>query len=259
MLPISPLRSRPHLFGQARKSGIGARHVLAVVLCLMLVACQGLPIQVGTDYRYQAPSRDGIGKVYMGREIAQIMGHEGAYWLERPSRAIQEHPDALVANLNLQPDAVVADIGAGTGYMTLRLAQRVPMGQVLAVDVQPKMLALLDERLAEDEITLVQTIQGEADNPHLPLDSVDLALMVDAYHEFKFPFEMMSHLYDALKPGGQVVLAEYRAENPLVLIKRLHKMSEAQVKREMSAIGLRWVKTDDSLPQQHLLFFEKPV
>lgn len=266
MLPISQLRAQPHpvwqpVFPLKQKSklGVWARCLLAVVFSSMLIACQGLPIQSSTDYRYQAPSRDGIGKVYLGREIAQIMGHEGAYWLERPSRAIQEHPDALVANLNLEPDAVVADIGAGTGYMTMRLAKRTPNGQVLAVDVQPEMLELLEQRLAEVGITTVQTVQGEADDPHLPLNSVDLALMVDAYHEFEFPFEMMSHLRDALKPGGQVVLAEYRAENPLVLIKRLHKMSEAQVKREMSAIGLRWVKTDDSLPQQHLLFFEKPV
>ncbi len=235
------------------------RSAIALVICLALVACQPLSLHREPGYHFQTPSRDGIGKIYMGREIAQVMGHEGAYWLERPSRAVQEHPQALVASLDLPPDATVADIGAGTGYMTMLLAERVPQGQVLAVDVQPEMLDLLRQRLTEEGMTTVQPIQGTVEDPHLSPNSVDLALMVDAYHEFAYPLEMMRHLTTALKPGGQVVLAEYRAENPLVLIKRLHKMSEAQVKREMRAVGLRWVKTDDTLPQQHLLFFEKPA
>ena len=143
--------------------------------------------------------------------------------------------------------------------MTVRLAQAVPAGQVLAVDVQPEMLALLQQNLTEAGLTNVEPIQGEETDPHLPAATVDLALLVDAYHEFAFPREMMTHLVEALKPGGQVVLAEYRAENPLIMIKRLHKMSEAQVRQEMKAVGLTWVKTDESLPQQHLIFFEKPV
>ena len=146
-----------------------------------------------------------------------------------------------------------------SGYMTLRLADKLPAGHVFAVDVQPEMLNLLRQRLLEADITTVEPVQGAIDNPNLPAESVDLALMVDAYHEFEYPHEMMLHLRDALKPGGQVVLAEYRAESPLVLIKRLHKMSEKQVKREMRAVGLTWLKTDESLPQQHLLFFEKPA
>ncbi|MGF1459793.1 MAG: class I SAM-dependent methyltransferase [Leptolyngbyaceae cyanobacterium] len=210
-------------------------------------------------YHFQQPSQDGIGKVYMGREIAQVMGHQGAYWLERPSRVLQEHPQIVVDRLDLSPDAVVADLGAGTGYMTVRLAAAVPQGQVYAVDVQPEMLDLLDQRLQEEPVAAaVDLVLGDAANPHLPTASIDLALMVDAYHEFEFPYEMMRQLSQALKPGGRVVLAEYRAENPLVLIKRLHKMSERQVKRELSAVGLQWLKTDESLPQQHLLFFEKP-
>ncbi|NEQ43457.1 MAG: class I SAM-dependent methyltransferase [Leptolyngbya sp. SIOISBB] len=187
------------------------------------------------------------------------MGYEGAYWLERPSRELQEHPQLVVDLLGLAPDAVVADLGAGSGYMTQRLARAVPDGKVLAVDVQPEMIELLNQRITEEALTSIEPVLGTEADPHLPDASIDLALMVDAYHEFKYPHEMMTHLWDALKPGGQVVLAEYRAENPLVMIKRLHKMSEKQVKRELQAVGFEWVKTDESLPQQHLLFFAKPM
>ena len=239
---------------------VGIRWAVLAVCCLSLWACQSADLMPGEDgYRHKPPSQDGIGKVYMGREIAQVMGHEGAYWLERPSRVLQEHPQTVVDALALPADAVVADIGAGTGYMTQRLAQAAPDGKVFAVDIQPEMLDLLDQRLEEENLTTIEPVLGAVDDPHLPSDSLDLALMVDAYHEFAYPREMMTHLRDALKPGGQVVLAEYRAENPLVMIKRLHKMSERQVKRELTAVGLRWVKTDESLPQQHLLFFEKPA
>ena len=238
----------------------GLRVLVAIALCLNLIACQNSEV-IGRDgvYQLQQPSRDGIGKVYMGREISQVMGHEGAYWLERPSRELQEQPQLVVDLLDLEVDDAVADIGAGTGYMAVRLAEKVPNGEVLAVDIQPEMLDLLNERLQEDGITTVTTVQGDEADPHLSPASIDLALMVDAYHEFEYPYEMMQHLREALKPGGRVVLAEYRAENPLILIKRLHKMSEKQVKREMRAIGLQWVETDESLPQQHLLFFEKPA
>jgi len=239
---------------------VGIRWVVLAVCCLSLWACQSADRMTGeAGYRQKSPSQDGIGKVYMGREIAQVMGHEGAYWLERPSRVLQEHPQTVVDALELPADAVVADIGAGTGYMTTRLAQAAPDGKIFAVDIQPEMLKLLSQRLQEENLTTIEPVLGEVDDPHLPADSLDLALMVDAYHEFAYPREMMTHLRESLKPGGQVVLAEYRAENPLVMIKRLHKMSEQQVKRELAAVGLRWVKTDESLPQQHLLFFEKPA
>jgi SAM-dependent methyltransferase len=231
------------------------------LLCsLGLLACDdGFLSQADGGYQYFEPSADGIGKVYMGREIAQVMGHEGAYWLERPSRELQERPQDIVDLLDLPEDAIVADLGAGTGYLAVPLAAAVPAGEVLAVDIQPEMLELLRQKLAETGTENIQPIQGVPDDPHLPPDSVDLALMVDAYHEFAFPREMMTHLVSALKPGGRVVLAEYRAENPLILIKRLHKMSENQVRQEMRAVGLQWLKTDESLPQQHLIFFEKPA
>lgn len=230
-----------------------------VLACGWLTACGTLPLAVSADYQTITPSQDGIGRVYLGREIAKTMGHEGAAWLDRPSRLLQERPQAAVDHLDLQPTDIVADIGAGSGYFATRLAARVPQGRVLAVDIQPEMLALLEHKLAANSITNIDLVLGTDDSPNLPPNSLDLALMVDAYHEFAYPREMMTGLVSALKPGGRVVLAEYRAENPLVMIKRLHKMSAAQVKREMATVGLHWLKTDDTLPQQHLLFFEKPA
>jgi SAM-dependent methyltransferase len=208
-------------------------------------------------YTYRSPSGDGIGKVYLGREIAGVMGHRGAFWLERPGREWEEQPQKLVDALDIAPDTVVADIGAGTGYMTFRLASRVPDGEVLAVDIQPEMLDIIEFLKQDGHVQNVTTVLAEPDHPHLP-QGVDLALMVDAYHEFKYPYEVMTSVVDALNPGGQVVLVEYRGENPLIPIKRLHKMTERQVRRELTAVGLKWVKTDEILPRQHLLIFEKP-
>ena len=200
---------------------------------------------------------DGIGKFYKGREIARVMGYRGANWLERPSREVAERPQQLVELLNLQPTDIVADIGAGTGYLSLRMAPLVPQGKVWAVDVQPEMLELIDLLKQKNERGNVETVLGGIKDPKLPSESIDLALMVDAYHEFEYPREMMSGIVKALKPGGRVVLVEYRQENPLILIKGLHKMSEKQVKKEMQGVGLVWRETKEFLPQQHFQVFEK--
>jgi len=203
--------------------------------------------------------RDGIGKFYMGREIAQVMGHLGADWLERPSREREEHTGKMVELLELKPGTVVADIGAGSGYFTRRLARKVgAKGRVLAVDIQPEMLTLLTNRLAVEGITNVVAIRGSIQDPRLPEASVDLALMVDVYHEFSFPYEMMQAIVRGLKPGGRVVFVEYRAEDPEVPIKPLHKMTEAQVRKEMSVHALEFVKNPADLPRQHVLIFRKP-
>lgn len=204
------------------------------------------------------PSRDGIGKVYMGREIAQVMGHQGAAWLERPSREREERPSQIIEALHLPSNAVVADIGAGTGYLSFRLSSQVPQGKVLAVDVQPEMIEILQFLKAENQAINVEPILGTTTDPHLPSNSVDLALMVDAYHEFDAPQEMMEGIVRSLKPGGRVALVEYRGENPLIPIKALHKMTQRQVKREMQAMGLVWQETQNLLPQQHLMLFQKP-
>lgn len=207
-----------------------------------------------------AHSRDGIGKFYMGREIAHVMGHQAADWLERPERDEEEHTGRLVEQLKINPGNVLADIGAGTGYFTRRLAKKTgPAGSVYAVDIQPEMLDLLTNQMSQVGITNVRPVLGTVTDPKLPAASVDLALMVDVYHEFDYPFEMMEAIVRALKPGGRVVFVEFRGEDPEVPIKPLHKMTEAQVKKEMSALPLRWVETISVLPRQHIIVFQKPT
>lgn len=200
---------------------------------------------------------DGIGKYYLNREIAKVMGHQAMMWLERESRQKEEKPQLLWENLALKPTDIVADIGAGTGYLTFPLASLVPEGKIYAVDIQPEMLDVINWRKQENKVKNVETVLGNLDNPNLPKNSIDLALMVDAYHEFEYPREMMESLYQALKPGGRVILVEYRQENPLLMIKPLHKMSQKQVKREMKAINLQWQSTKQFLPEQHFMVFKK--
>jgi precorrin-6B methylase 2 len=206
-------------------------------------------------YSYRQPSFDGTGKVYMGREIAQVMGPQGAGWLERPDRATEEQPQKMVAALGLKSTDVVADIGAGTGYISQLIARQVPEGKVLAVDVQPETIELLKQRINKDKIANIQPQLGTEKSPELPPASIDLAIMVDAYHEFSYPREMMAGIVAALKPGGRVVLAEYRGEDPKVFIKPHHKTTQKQIQQEMKAVGLKLLKNESVLPQQHLLFF----
>lgn len=201
---------------------------------------------------------DGIGKVYQGREIAKVMGHEGYQWLERPQRATQENPLDAIASLDLKSTDTVADIGAGSGYFTFRIAPLLTAGKVFAVDIQPQSIEALNFVIQQENINNIEPILSTAKNPNLPANTVDLALMVDAYHEFEYPYEMMQNLKSALKPGGRVILIEYRRENPFIPIKTLHKMTEKQVKKEMATVGLKWQSTQEFLPQQHFFIFEKP-
>lgn len=203
---------------------------------------------------------NGIGKFYMGREIAHVMGFAAAGWLERPQREAEESLTKLVAALKIEPGMVVADIGAGSGVLTLMMADPVGKeGRVVAVDVQQEMLDLLAKKLKLQKIDNVELVLGTEKSPRLPEESIDLALMVDVYHEFRFPYEMMVKISRSLKPGGRVVLVEYRKEDPKVLIKLVHKMTEAQVKKEMDQpeFGLKWKETLGMLPLQHILVFEK--
>ncbi len=208
-------------------------------------------------YATKTPSYDGIGRVYLGREISQVMGHLGAEWLERPERQQEERTDLLLGALDLKPTDVVADIGAGTGYFSFRLAKAVPQGKVLAVDIQPEMIEYLNEGKKKENVSNVEPVLGTITDPKLPANSVDLALMVDAYHEFSNPREMGLALVRSLKPDGRIVLVEYRAEDANVPIKEHHKMSVMQASREMTAIGLKLLKNDTRLPQQHILIFGK--
>ena len=200
---------------------------------------------------------DGIGKFYMGREIAQVMGHLGAGWLERPTREFEEQPQELINALKLKPTDVVADIGAGTGYFSFRISPFVPQGKVLAVDIQPEMLEMIETIKQEKQISNVEPVLGSDTAPNLAPSSIDLALLVDAYHEFEYPREMMQAIAQALKPKGRVILVEYRGENPFVPIKALHKMTQKQARKEMAAVGLSWQETKNFLPQQHVMVFGK--
>ncbi len=203
-------------------------------------------------------TRDGTGKYYMGREIAFVMGHQAINWLERSNRESEEAPSKAVAALALKPTDVIADIGAGSGYYTFRMAPLVPKGKVVAVDIQPEMIDFLEKKEKKLGFTNVEAHLGEVDDTKLPPESIDAALMVDAYHEFSHPREMMQSLFKALKPGGRIILLEYRAEDPTVPIKPLHKMTEAQSRKEMEVVGLKWQATHDFLPWQHFMVYVKP-
>ncbi len=214
-----------------------------------------LPAPLYTD---GPKSRDGIGKFYQGREISFVMGHPAINWLERPERESEEAPDKVIHLIKLRPDEILADIGAGSGYYSLRLAKKFPKSQIIAIDIQEEMLAFLDEKISQSHTQNIRTHLGKIDGLNLPPATIDAALIVDAYHEFSHPYEMMKSLVNALRPGGRLFLLEYRAEDPTVPIKPLHKMTEAQAKKEMQFIGLEWVETLHDLPWQHFMIFRKP-
>ena len=236
--------------------------LLPLLLYLAVVnGCSAQPDKAPTEgnssYTYQTPSRDGTGKTYLGREISHVMGHLAADWLERPEREAEENVSQAIENMNIQADEEIADIGAGSGYYTFRMASKAPQGKVFAVDIQPEMLDIMRERIEREGIDNVELIRGTESSPQLEANSLDLAIMVDVYHELAYPKEMMEDIVRALRPGGRFVLLEYRMEDPTVPIKRLHKMSEAQAVREMEAVGLRLRENIDNLPWQHCMIFVK--
>lgn len=220
-------------------------------------AATARPPEELAHYTYRPASRDGIGKIYMGREISFVMGHRGAAWLERAEREVEERPDLVLQELGLEADHVVADVGAGSGYFSFRLSRLVPRGRVLAVDVQPEMLTVIRKRSRELGVDNVEPVLGLIDDPNLPAATVDVALMVDAYHEFSHPREMMEGLVEALVPGGRVFLVEYRGEDPNIPILPLHKMTVRQARRELEAVGLVFVENRTGLPVQHVMVFRK--
>jgi len=227
------------------------RHRPALTFLALLLAAGPASAQ----YSETLASQDGIGVVYMGREIAQVMGHEGADWLERPERATEEQPDKVVDAMQLGPTDVVADIGAGTGYFSVKIARRIPQGTVLAEDIQPEMIDLLNDNIHDSGVANIKPILGTTDDPHLPPGTVDKVLLVDAYHEFDKPLEMMRGIIKGLKPAGQVVFVEYRGEDPDVPIKPHHKMTVTQLSAEMAAVGLHLVRRYEELPWQHVLIY----
>jgi SAM-dependent methyltransferase len=209
------------------------------------------------SYTTAPPSPDGIGKFFMGREISQVMGHPGIGWLERSDREKEEAPSQAISLLDLSPDAVIADIGAGSGYYSFRISPLVPKGKVIAVDIQQEMLDYLKKEAEARKITNVQPHLGTIESVQLPKNSLDAVLFVDAYHEFSHPAEMLKSIHSALKPGGKIYLLEFRAEDPRVPIKPLHKLSAAQATMEFEALGFTFVENKPDLPWQHFLVFKK--
>lgn len=194
-----------------------------------------------------------------GRRYAGVMGYQGADWLDREERDIEEAPNTAIAALDLKPGMTVADIGAGSGYMSVRMATLVgPEGKVYAEDIQPQMIDLLKRRLEREKVANVVPVLGAIDDPKLPAETIDLMLLVDVYHEFSEPVKMLAGMRAALKPGGRLVLLEYRKEDPTVPIRLEHKMTVAEAKMEVEASGFTLTKVDGRLPRQHILIFTKP-
>lgn len=208
-------------------------------------------------YTYKTPDRDGTGKVYMGREISQVMNFMGMSWLERSTRPQEENTELAIKNLPIDKNSVVADIGAGSGYYTFRIAKKVPEGKVYAVEIQDPAIKYLKERSKELGFDNVITIKGTEQSPMLPENSIDLAIMVDVYHELLYPQEVLQSIKKSLKPDGKLLLIEYRGEDPEVAIKRLHKMTVDQVTKELSANGFKLVQNGQFMRIQHFLVFEK--
>ncbi len=232
-----------------------ARVRSAPFLALALLGAQAATQAPGYETR-EKHDPNGIGKFYMGREIAHVMGHPAAPWLERTEREKEEEPAKVITALELKPGMVVADVGVGTGYFAFRMAPHLgEKGRVLGVDIQQEMLDKLKKKAESLKVANVEGVLGTITDPKLPEKGVDLVLMVDVYHEFDHPWEMMQAIVKSLKPGGRVVLVEYRKEDPTVPIKEVHKMSEEQVKKEMEVVGLKHAKTVGTLPRQHICVF----
>ncbi len=252
------------------RSGLISVRMAAAIVALGLI---GSPVVLAQDR--QAPATlepaaerytsrrehdpNGIGKFYMGREIARVMGHQGISWLERPEREEEERLTLLMEALKLKPGMQVADIGAGSGVISVMIAKRIGDGKVFAVDIQQEMLDALEEKCRMEKVTNVHPVLGTTQSPRLAAGSIDLSIMVDVYHEFDFPYEMLREMSTSLKPDGRIAFVEYRKEDPTVPIKLVHKMSEAQVRKEaeLPELGLTWQETVGTLPRQHVVIFRK--
>ena len=229
---------------------LNRRRALATAAALALAGVLTLAAQ-------QAAITAGVHPI-SGRRFAAVMGYQGADWLDRAERVTEEEPDLALDAIRITPGSVVADVGAGSGYMTVKMAKRVgPGGKVYANDIQLEMLSRLRQRLMREKITNVETVLGTAEDPKLPSEALDLILMVDVYHEFSEPQAMLRRMRDALKPDGRLVLLEYRKEDPAIPIRLEHKMSVAEAKLEVEAEGYTLSKVDEVLPRQHILVFAK--
>lgn len=234
------------------------RSLLFVGFCLSAIngSAQSHPAN-DSVYTYKKASADGTGKFYKGREIAQVMGFEGAAWLERNTRDKEENTKLAISKLPITASSVVADIGAGTGYYTFPIAAKVPQGKVYAVEIQQSAIDYLGKRSKELKLNNVIVVKGAEKSPNLPDNTIDLAIMVDVYHELSYPHEMLQAIKRSLKPGGKILLLEYRAEDPAIDIKPLHKTSIPQLNKEFKANGFHLVTDGEFLPIQHFLIYQK--
>ena len=231
--------------------------ILLISVILQSNDCIAQNSIVENKYIFKEGDFNGIGKWYMGREIAYVMGYQGIGWLERSEREKEENVSKLIQNMRIKPNDFIADIGAGSGYHAFRMASLAPNGLVYAVDIQTEMLMAIENKKTFSENSNIETILGTEKTVELPKNSVDKILMVDVYHEFSFPIEMIASMKSALKSNGELFLIEYRAEDPLVPIKTIHKMSEKQAIKEMEAAGFKLRKNIDNLPWQHCMIFVK--
>ena len=233
--------------------------VLLLLLNILLFSNKSLAQNNTNDqkYIYKKGDYNGIGKWYMDREIAYVMGYEGIGWLERSEREKEENVSKLIQNMGIKPNDTIADIGAGSGYHVFRIAPIANKGMVYAVDIQTEMLMAIENIKETSKIKNIKTILGSEESVYLPENSVNKILMVDVYHEFSFPIEMITSIKRALKPEGELFLIEYRAEDPNVPIKKIHKMSEKQAVKEMNAAGFKLKRNINNLPWQHCMIFVK--
>ena len=227
------------------------------VSCLLIVAVTATAQKPKAIYSYKEPSANGTGKVYMGREIAEIMSFEGVSWLERNTRSKEENTDLAISKLPVAKNSVVADIGAGSGFYTFRIAPKVIEGKVYAVEIQDDAITYLQKKATALNTKNVMVIKGAEKSPNLPDGSIDLAIMVDVYHELMYPHEFLQAIKRALKPKGKLLLMEYKQEDPTVAIKEEHKMSVHQVSKELKANGYHLVQNGQFMPMQHFLVFQR--
>lgn len=236
---------------------IKGKSAYILVISFLIASISACGQQSNRTYSTKPSSKNGIGKVYMGREIASLMSFDGVDWLERNSRTQEEQTALAIRKLPISAGSVVADVGAGSGFYTFRIAERVPKGQVYAVEIQDDAIAYLKQKSRARKLNNVQVVKGSAMHPGLPENKIDLVIMVDVYHELEFPKEYLDAIKKALKSDGKLLLLEYKAEDPAVRIKAEHKMSVAQVERELAASGYHLVERGDFLPLQHFLVFGK--
>lgn len=232
-------------------------HLLKSIFILFALFSFSLDSLGQGPYKIKGGDPNGINKWYMDRQIAQVMSHFGIDWLERKEREMEENTSLLLKNLAVKPGMLIADIGAGSGYHSAMLSKMVDSGKVFAVDVEQEMIAFLQARIKREKLSHIVPVLCTEKSVALPENTIDIILLVDVYHEFSYPYEMAVSMLSSLKPGGKLVLVEFRSEDDEVPIKTIHKMSENQAIKELKIAGFRFEKNISNLPWQHCLVFAK--